>query len=421
MPAAGLGLAVVQAVDQGPDRRFALACQGALGVEPDRPGRMVERRDPVVQCGCLTRRRGTDTIRSGVRQAVEPAGWGTGDLPGVACPVDQPEAGSVGRCGKGQRMEVRDGSLRDHHGLARDGEGSAGLAQLDADNRLPSPVGNEEGSTITSGQAVLVIANALGSGLEGLAAHQRQGAEGSGQELVGISVMAAADVMRQPARPAMARVAAAQGEDLAGRIEHERARLPLARRDDLEPRAVGPDADHPPARKGDAPPICSGRPVYPPVTHRDVKIAVHAGTNARRDMVVDSCAGEGRGTQACGQLDSLVGPAVSVGIAEGRELWRMKYVKRAAHPFQAADHAQPVDEDRALAVLDGQNRTAAAARLGACCRSGLAEVDRAVGSHGDGRGIANLGGLGRQLDRPAGRRLRSAFPPWLPCLAANDL
>src|SRR5208282_909989 len=204
-----------------------------------------------------------DAIVPGVGQPVEPARCGSRGVPVVVRPVHKPEAGSVRGHGKGQRMEIGDKPFRDHGGLPRDGESSAGLADLETDDRLPARVASEEVAPIATWQAVLVIANALSPWFAGLAAHEGQGAERRGQELVRISVMAAVDVMRQSAGPALAGVAGAQGEDLARGTQDDRTRVPLARRDHLEPGAVGPDPDHASARKLDAPPVFADSPGNP--------------------------------------------------------------------------------------------------------------------------------------------------------------
>ena len=222
--------------------------------------------------------------------------------------------------------------------------------------------------------------------------------------------MAADDVMRESAGPALAGVTGAHGEDLAAGTQGDRTRVPLARRDHLEPGAVGPDPDHASARKLDAPPVFADSPGSPLVAHGQVEIAVNARSNASGDVVVDSLGGKGHRAQAADQLDPLIGPAVAVCVAERRQFGWMDDIERAVDPFQAADGAQPVGEDAALAVLDGQDRTTSDARRAALLHRALAEVDRAVGSHDDGCRIANTGCPGRQLDRPAGRRLRQGFP-----------
>src|SRR5208337_3751249 len=200
---------------------------------------------------------------------------------------------------------------------------------------LPAPVANEEVAAIATGQAVLVIANALSPWLAGLAAHQGQGAERRGQELVRISVMAAGDVMRESAGPALAGVTGAHGEDIAAGTQGDRTRVPLARRDHLEPGAVGPDPDNASARKLDAPPVFADSPGNPLVAHGQVEIAVNARSNASGDVVVDSLGGECRRAQAGDQLDPFVGPAVAVRVAERSEFGWMDDIERAVDPFQA--------------------------------------------------------------------------------------
>ena len=128
--------------------------------------------------------------------------------------------------------------------------------------------------------------------------------------------MAAADVMRQSAGPALAGVTGAQGENLARGTQGDRTRVPLARRDHLESGAVGPDPDDASARKLDAPPVFADSPGNPLVAHGQVEIAVNARSNASGEVVVDSVGGKGRRAQAGDQLDPLVGPAVTVCVAE---------------------------------------------------------------------------------------------------------
>src|SRR5271157_3115736 len=99
----------------------------------------------------------------------------------------------------------------------------------------------------------------------------------------------------------------------------------------------------------------------------------------------------------------------------------MNDMERAVEPFQAADGAQPGGEDAALAVLDGQDRTANDARSVARLRRGLADVHRAVGCHDNGCRIAETGCPGRELNRPARRRLRQEFPLRFSSRTASDL
>ena len=180
MQAAGLRLFGVQSLDQMPEGLLALPRQRALSrlSRTERAG-WSSARDLVVECDSAGPLGRADAIVSGICQPVEPAGCGSRGVPGVVRPVHKPEAGSVRRHGKGQRMEVGDKPLRDHGGLPRDGESSAGPADLETDDRLPAPVANEEAATVATGQAVLVIANALSPWFAGLAAHEGKARNGA--------------------------------------------------------------------------------------------------------------------------------------------------------------------------------------------------------------------------------------------------
>ena len=212
--------------------------------------------------------------------------------------------------------------LRDQGGSPRDCESPSRLPDLEPDHGLCAPVAEEEVAAILGGEPVLVVANALGPRPAELAGHDRQAAERCGQELVRISVMAADDVMRQAVGPLLAVVVVAVGEDLAGRAEGDRERIPLARRDHLQAGPVGPDPDHPAALEPDRPPVLAPPARNALVAHGDVEESVHPQADPGGDVVIDAARTGDVRTEARDQVDPLVGTAISVGVAEGRQVGR---------------------------------------------------------------------------------------------------
>ena len=250
--------------------------------------RVVESRDPIAGVAGPTAGGGLDAIRPVVGQPVEPAGLRALREPAVEGPVDEvrarpsaPTAIENGRKSSSVPLRRRAAPRRTSRKVP------PALRDLVAVRRSGGPSRRRRGCPGNRRAGRPRCSRSPGPRAAELAGDDRQGPVGGGQELVRVAVVAADDVVGQAVRPLLAVVVVAVGEDLVGRGQGDRERVPLAGRDDLQARAVGPDPDHAAAEQRDrrAVPADPARDAL--VADRDVEEPVHPQPDARGDVVVD--------------------------------------------------------------------------------------------------------------------------------------